>query len=61
MAALLTLFAGSIAAPTQPVLTTTLAEQVVLATQQAEVMEFEVRRPPPPPLPSSSPLPSSPF
>ena len=61
MASLLALYASSIAAPTQPTLTTTLAEQVVV-TQQAEVMEFDVRhRPPRPLLPSSSPSPSSSF
>ena len=41
MAALLALYASTIAAPTQPTLTTTVSTPVVLATQD-EVMEFGV-------------------
>ena len=43
MAALLALYASSVAAPTQPTLSVTVAEQVVLTTPAPEVMEFEVR------------------
>jgi hypothetical protein len=43
MAALLALYASSVAAPTQPTLSMTVAEQVVLTTPAPEVMEFDVR------------------
>ena len=55
MAALLALYASSIAAPTQPVLTTTVSTPVVLAAQQTELMEFDVR----PPSAASCPCPAA--